>query len=270
MKIRHNINRKLSVVVTVGVAVVFCLLYVLFVYDRNTKVTTTQELVPQEQKQDEVIAVEPIETTPPVVEQPKSTPQVVAPPPTWPVLLTNSEASSLTVVVNKKHKLSSDYVPELTTVTGGQLRSEAAQALTKLLSKADEAGVSMSTLSSYRSYSTQVSTYNKWVNQSGQSAADTFSARPGHSEHQLGIAVDLGNGTCNLETCFGDTIAGLWLASNAQKYGFIIRYPLGKDSVTGYQYEPWHLRYVGVDAATAITASGQTMDEYYGIAAGNY
>lgn len=131
----------------------------------------------------------------------------------------------------------------------------------------------MSVLSSYRSYSTQVNTYNGWVQRSGQEAADTFSARPGHSEHQLGLAVDLGDQnvpSCNLEECFGDTQGGKWLESNAHKYGFIIRYQEGKQAITGFIYEPWHLRYVGVEAATNIKNSGLTMDQYYGVEAGGY
>ena len=107
----------------------------------------------------------------------------------------------------------------------------------------------------------------------GQALADTYSARPGHSEHQTGLAVDVGaisNPSCDLETCFGETIEGKWVAANAQNYGFIIRYPNGKDAITGYQYEPWHLRYVGIDAAVAIYNSGLTMDQYYGIEGGGY
>jgi D-alanyl-D-alanine carboxypeptidase len=188
----------------------------------------------------------------------------------WPVLLTMTEADSLQVVVNKKHKLPSDYIPILTSVAGGSMRPEAANALEKLLSAASSNSVPMSVLSSYRSYNTQVSTYNRWVQQSGQATADTFSARPGHSEHQTGLAVDLGNGTCDLEICFGSTSAGQWLASNAHTYGFIIRYPSGKQAETGYQYEPWHLRYVGVSVATEIKNSGKTLDQYYNKPAGGY
>lgn len=195
------------------------------------------------------------------------------PAPQWPVIYSQTESSSLTVVVNKKHKLSSDYVPSLKSVSGAQMRPEAADALGLLLQDANAARVPMRVLSSYRSYSTQVSTYNGWVAQSGQAAADTFSARPGHSEHQLGLAVDLGelnNSACDLETCFGDTPAGKWLENNAQEYGFIIRYPKGKDTITGYQYEPWHLRYIGTEPAKAVKNSGQTLDQYYGIQAGGY
>lgn len=191
----------------------------------------------------------------------------------WPVVYSQAEASSLTVVVNKKHKLPSTYAPNLKTVSGAQLRPEAADALGAMLEAASNQGNSMTVLSSYRSYSTQVNTYNGWVQRSGQEAADTFSARPGHSEHQLGLAVDLGDQnvpSCNLEECFGDTQSGKWLENNAHKYGFIIRYPEGKQAITGFIYEPWHLRYVGVEAATNIKNSGLTMDQYYGVEAGGY
>jgi D-alanyl-D-alanine carboxypeptidase len=128
-------------------------------------------------------------------------------------------------------------------------------------------------VSAYRSYNTQTNTYNGYVAQYGQATADTFSARPGHSEHQTGLAVDVGNanGDCELEICFGSTNFGEWLKNNAPSYGFIIRYPEGKESATGYQYEPWHLRFVGQDTAALIFYSGgKTMDEYFGVVAGGY
>ena len=119
---------------------------------------------------------------------------------------------------------------------------------------------------------TQVSTYNGYVSQYGQAQADTFSARPGHSEHQTGLAVDLGNSnnSCALEICFGDTAGGLWLAANAADYGFIVRYPQGKEADTGYQYEPWHLRFLGVDTAKAVVASGKTWTNISALWYGDY
>jgi D-alanyl-D-alanine carboxypeptidase len=190
----------------------------------------------------------------------------------WPVTYTPEQAASLTVVVNKKHKLPSDYVPALVSVSGGQLRPEAASAVKDMLTVANNNSVPMKIISAYRSYNTQVSTYNKWVEIDGQAQADRSSARAGHSEHQTGLAVDLGmpDGSCNLEICFGDTAQGKWLAENAPNFGFIIRYENNTESITGYQYEPWHLRYVGADVAKAIVASGKTMDQYYNVEAGGY
>jgi LAS superfamily LD-carboxypeptidase LdcB len=99
------------------------------------------------------------------------------------------------------------------------------------------------------------------VNAYGQSTADTFSARPGHSEHQTGLAIDVNS----IDDSFAATPESAWLASNAHRYGFIIRYPKGKEHITGYKYESWHIRYLGVDTATAVYNSGLTLEEYLGI-----
>lgn len=209
------------------------------------------------------------ETTPPQTETPAPTVQN----PTWPVLLSYDQASQITAVVNKKHKLPTDYAPTVVSSNGASLRVEAATALNTLFNDARAAGLSPGVISSYRSYSTQSSLYSNYVSQYGQSQADTFSARPGHSEHQTGLAVDVSDQTnsgCNLDACFESTPFASWFANRLHTYGFIVRYQKGKDAVTGYTYEPWHLRYVGVDAATAIYNSGKTMDEYYGIEAGGY
>jgi len=190
----------------------------------------------------------------------------------YPIQLTIEQATAINAVVNKKHKLPENYVPTLTSVAGGKMREDAATELEKLLDAASAIGNKLVIISSYRSYLTQVSTYDGYVNQYGQAQADTFSARPGHSEHQTGLAVDLGNndGSCALETCFGDTAGGVWLATNAPNYGFIIRYPEGKEAETGYQYEPWHIRYLGADTAKAVASSGKTFDQYMNVVAGEY
>jgi D-alanyl-D-alanine carboxypeptidase len=190
----------------------------------------------------------------------------------WPVQFTNEESSSLQVVVNKKHKLPPDYVPSLQQVEGGQMRPEAASALEDLYAKAKNDEIPLKIISSYRSYSQQVSVYNGYAAQYGADKADTFSARPGHSEHQTGLAVDLGasSGQCDLEICFETTATGDWIKNNSYIYGFIIRYPKDKETLTGYQFEPWHLRYVGKDIASKLHTSGQTLDQYYAIEAGGY
>jgi D-alanyl-D-alanine carboxypeptidase len=108
----------------------------------------------------------------------------------------------------------------------------------------------------------------------GQAEADRTSARPGYSEHQTGLAfdVEVSGGKCHLEKCLGETPDGKWVAANAYKYGFIVRYPEGKENVTGYDYEPWHLRYVGTDLASEMhTKSVQTLEEFFNISGGkNY
>lgn len=192
---------------------------------------------------------------------------------TWPVELTYYQADSYTAVVNKKHKLPADYVPsDLTTVAYESLRVYTARAYEQMASDALLEGYKLKIASAYRSYQQQANLYNYYSSIDGTALADTYSARPGHSEHQLGLAVDIAdaNAGCQIMTCFGNTNAGQWLAANAANYGFIVRYPEGKEDITGYQYEPWHFRYVGITIAKSIVASGLTMDEYFGKTAGGY
>jgi D-alanyl-D-alanine carboxypeptidase len=146
-----------------------------------------------------------------------------------------------------------------------QLRGDAAKALTSMFNAAKAQGLSLMLASGYRSYSAQVSVYNGYVAQSGVAKADTFSARPGHSEHQTGLAADVepSSRECEVEQCFANTKEGQWLAANAHKYGFIIRYQKNTEELTGYEYEPWHVRFVGVDLATEIYAKGQTMEQFF-------
>jgi len=184
------------------------------------------------------------------------------------------DAASLWVVVNKTRQLNpKNYAPALTALNlpgGGQMRPEAAAALTQMFADYQAAsGAQLKVVSAYRSYSTQVSTYNGWVSRLGQAQADRQSARPGFSEHQSGLAVDINTGA---DQGFGATPAGMWLAANSYKYGFIVRYPDGLEPITGYEYEPWHFRFVGVDLATEMHATGvQTLEQFFGLpAAPNY
>ena len=126
---------------------------------------------------------------------------------------------------------------------------------------AAEDGITIYLSSGFRSYETQNYLYNGYVYYYGQSMADTFSARPGHSEHQTVLAID-----CNIiSDAFIGTPEAMWLAEHCHEYGFIIRYPQGKESITGYKYEPWHIRYVGEENAQKIFESGLTLEEYFGI-----
>lgn len=176
---------------------------------------------------------------------------------------------SLWAVVNKQRPLPANFVPALTGVRGASLQPEAAQAIERLIKAAADSQVPLRVVSGYRSYESQKSVYESYVQKDGQTAADTYSARPGHSEHQTGLAADLGNGSgqCDLEECFATTAGGKWLEANAHTYGFIIRYAKSKTDVTGYQYEPWHIRYVGVDLANELRAKNQTMEEFFGLPA---
>lgn len=158
------------------------------------------------------------------------------------------------LLVNKQYSLPSTYNPGVDPT--------ADTALKKLQQGAAAAGYSMPLLSGFRSYSRQQTLYNNYVARDGQALADTYSARPGHSEHQSGLAFDVGQ----LDNNYGETAAGKWLKENAHKYGFIIRYLKEKENITGYQYEPWHIRYVGVEHATNIYNQGITLEEYLGVA----
>jgi D-alanyl-D-alanine carboxypeptidase len=176
-------------------------------------------------------------------------------------------AASVFVVVNKRRQLNpARHVPgPLVGVEGPLLRSDAAQQFARLLSDARASGIGMVPVSGYRSYDTQASLYASYVNQYGQATADLISARPGFSEHQTGLAIDIGNpnGACGLQECFATTPAGDWAARNAWRYGFIIRYPRGFTSVTGYSYEPWHLRYVGTTISSEMRIHGLPTLEHY-------
>lgn len=185
------------------------------------------------------------------------------------------EPAVLDMVVNKQRTLPSDYVPEdLVTVEVttclqnpevNQLRKVASDALTELFQGAEVEGLTLVARSGYRSYNTQTALYNGYVSRHGQDYADKYSALPGQSEHQSGLAMDITaqSAGLQLEDYFGDTEEGKWVLSHAHEYGFIIRYPLGMEDITGYLYEPWHLRYLGVDLATEVYESGLTLEEYF-------
>ncbi|PKH10227.1 D-alanyl-D-alanine carboxypeptidase family protein [Planomicrobium sp. MB-3u-38] len=191
-------------------------------------------------------------------------PVVIPPPPEppkYPAPSTNTPgkyAGGL-LVVNKVYALPSTYNPGIIPV--------AQKGVDAMVSAAKANGVYLSVISSYRSYSYQKTLYENYVKRDGQAAADRYSARPGHSEHQSGLAFDFGGTNQNhwLESSFADTAEGRWLAANAHKYGFILRYPKGKESITGYMFEPWHFRYVGSGEAPKIKASGKTLEEYLNV-----
>lgn len=180
-----------------------------------------------------------------------------------------SDPNSIWVVVNKSRALNPmNYAPDdLVNVGNGQLmRKSAGDSLQSLLKDATNEGVSLQPLSGYRAYATQQTVYAKEVANYGQTVADSQSAKPGHSEHQTGLSIDMGGGGCGIEDCFGNTAEGKWLAANAYKYGFIIRYPNGKESITGYRYEPWHIRYVGKDLASEMQNNNiTTMEEFFNL-----
>lgn len=190
--------------------------------------------------------------------------------PVWQALpLTDLEATDaqmlLAQVTREQAVDPIDYRPDdLVPLRGGfyQARAEVAEQLDALFAAAAEAGhESLTVTSGFRAYETQAGTFADWAGRLGEERADLLSARPGHSEHQLGLAVDLG-GTCNYQ-CFGASPEGQWVAENAHRWGFIIRYPQDGQAVTGYAWEPWHLRYVGLRAAWGMHLAGEAYWEHF-------
>lgn len=163
------------------------------------------------------------------------------------------------VIANKKHPLSAGYAP-------GE-NPEALAAFQNLISDMQAKGFAISNnYSGFRTYETQASLYQSYVEQDGQAAADTYSARPGYSEHQTGLAFDLLDSSGNL---LEEPTASQWLAEHAHHYGFVVRYLPEKEAVTGYMAESWHVRYIGQEA-TDIYNSGLTLEEYFGVPGGGY
>lgn len=186
---------------------------------------------------------------------------------------TKQKLGSLTQLVNKNNSMPSNYVPadlvnvDLLSTRTTQLRAEAAKHLGDLFKGANDRGLNLYCLSGYRSYATQASIYQSHVDSYGLAAAELVSARPGMSEHQLGLAMDVTSVSAgfDLVESFADTAEGQFVKNNAHHYGFIIRYPKDKTHITGYAYEPWHLRYLGLEVAQTIYESGKTMEEFYGL-----
>jgi len=183
-----------------------------------------------------------------------------------------TDPGSLWVIVNKQHPINpQSYTPgDLTSVGDGQqMRAEAATALERMFAEAANAGYTLVADSGYRSYATQVSTYNGYVKTYGQAYTDTVSAHPGYSEHQTGWAVDIGSGSCHVADCFGNLPAGQWAQANAYRYGFIVRYTQADSSITGYSAEAWHFRYVGTALSTEMHAQNiTTLEQFFDVPGG--
>lgn len=191
-----------------------------------------------------------------------------------------TDPASPWVVVNKHCPLTpAGYVPadlvqpNVPLAVSGEaalLNSTTAAAAEAMFAAAARDGVVMTLASGYRSYVTQVATYNAYVAARGQADADTASARPGYSEHQTGWAFDIadGGGACGFQPCFANQPAAVWAKANGHRFGFVVRYPWMFHPVTGYYYEPWHLRYIGIEAATDMANRGiATVEEYFGLEA---
>jgi len=177
--------------------------------------------------------------------------------------------NTLQILVNKHYYLEKDYEPDnLETIStkyalsGMKMVKEAKEAFEEMASDAKKEKLNIIAMSTYRSYDYQVNLYNRYVNSDGKEAADTYSGRPGQSEHQTGLAADVYDGEIDY-TNFEKTNEFKWMQEHAHEYGFILRYPKDKEKETGYIYESWHYRYVGKDVATYIKENNITYEEYY-------
>ena len=175
-----------------------------------------------------------------------------------------SQPDSLTALVNKYYSLPQNYVPQLEDLGypygSGSLRPEAAAAFRTMADAAREEGIYLYSVSAYRSYQRQEIIYTRYLTQDSQASVDTYSARPGFSEHQTALALDIN--AASLSSHFENTPAYAWLVENCAQYGFILRYPQDKEDITGYCFEPWHYRYVGTEVALACMEQGLTLEEY--------
>lgn len=219
-------------------------------------------------------------STPPPVESPPAPPapapsDTTAKPGNNPGVTVTIRPADIAVLVNKAVMLPDGYKPSdlvepdvafifTEKVDKRLMRKEAAAALEQLFAGAKQDGILLAGVSGYRSYETQNGLFNYYVRVQGEAEARRYSAEPGHSEHQTGLAMDLSGSTgkCAVEDCFADTAEAKWLAVHAPEYGFIIRYPKGKEAITGYAYEPWHVRYLGTSLAQKVATSGLTYEEY--------
>lgn len=181
---------------------------------------------------------------------------------------------SISALVNKQNSLDENYVPDdLVTIEVpfvlenpevNQLRRVAADALKDMFEAAEDSDVYLYARSGYRSYQTQVQLFGSYSEKHGEEKANRYSARPGQSEHQTGLVMDITSESVNflLEEKFGETKEGTWVEENAHEFGYVIRYPKGKEEITKYTYEPWHLRFLGVELATKIYESGLAYEEF--------
>ena len=241
----------------------------------NPPRTTTKQSISKEQP-----APTPKAKTPDSQKPPAPAAPTIALPNATPIpgrIVNNADDADLWKIANKSRAFANPrYQPSdlrivsVPTLPGRSqdersLRAVLMPDLERLVAAARAAGVTLRVGSGYRSYATQASLFASYARQHGEAAASRFSSRPGHSEHQSGLAVDFAGAdqTCWVDDCFEQTAAGKWLAAHAHEYGFILRYPKGKEKITGIANEAWHFRYVGKDLAALIHESGLTFDEVY-------
>ena len=173
------------------------------------------------------------------------------------------DKNELTMLVNKYHYVTKDYIPSnLIEVNGLMINKDAYEAYKLMQADIQKEGMNIRIISAYRSYDYQENLYNNYLKRERKEIVDTYSARPGYSEHHTGLAIDIDNTKLDFNK-FYLTKEFLWMNDNAYKYGFILRYPKDKEEITGYVYEPWHYRYVGKEIALYIKKHNSTYEEYY-------
>ena len=273
MKSRKSIRKPL-IILTILCIVFFIVLFTeTDKWKPNNVDADSNKVVEQEyyyNNEDEVTGGEDMDERPDTAKEFEKAPEALT---TIPI---DTDTHSVRVLVNRKYTLESDYEPEDLVVPDirfsyygvqekSHLRAEAAMWIEKLFEAAKEEQINLVGVSGYRSYSRQKQIYDSNVVLKGEATTNKVSAKPGTSEHQTGLAMDVSAYSvgCQLEQTFGDTIEGKWLAKNSYKYGFIIRYGKGKDDITGYIYEPWHIRYVGKNLAKYLYKNDLTLEEYY-------
>lgn len=264
---RTNRNKNKTIIIVATILFIVLVLLVAILLNKNEKVEdnvnnadNSHEEANQSGKDKQPIK-ENTENDDESVEQPeKDSPKVKVDAggyPIDPIEVTEPTYVQGVLIASKMHPLPKTYNP------GEDPAARAA--LDDMLAGAKEAGFELIPFSGFRSYEYQNTLYTNYVNRDGKEAADRYSARPGYSEHQTGLSFDIGEvGKENLwlTSEFGETEAGQWLVNNAQKYGFILRYPQGKENITGYMYESWHFRYLGKELASKVYKSGLTLEEY--------
>lgn len=264
---RRKVNiPHLLIVIAVFLAIVFCAVKLISLLFRKPAETGKTEQPTQQ----------PEEPDSEAGNQPSATASSVAVGEDGNIYVNNDP---LLIIANKSHALAENYAPEdletaMDCSSGACLmRQEAAEALQEMVGAASQDGVTLLLNSAYRSEEYQAQLYSYYVSIYGTDEADSISSRPGYSDHQTGLAADFAsytNSDADFTESFGDTVEGQWLYENAWKYGFVIRYPKGKDSITGYTYEGWHYRYVGKENAEKIysVSPDETIEEYYNVQGG--
>lgn len=261
-KENRSFNHKLYIIFTLCAVIVAGLVYLI----GSGSTVKLENIMKPESTSDSVTVHKPVPSvTPSVV--PEETPE----PTETPVDVTSDD--SIYRIVNKTHPINPDYVPsdlvqpDVPSNETQLLRQEAASSLEQMFQAASDAGISLYLISGYRDYQLQTSLYNTYVAAMGSDQAERIDDHPGASEHQIGLAADLGttDHVCELGGCFSTTQAYQWLIDNSYRYGWILRYPDGKEDVTGIMYSPWNYRYVGVEEAQKLYQSGLTMEEYYNL-----